>query len=67
MAQLQFQVVHDHARIGRVLMEDDDFMVIEIAKDPNRKREVAQNDRYLTMSFVHQVGDLLASHLPWKA
>lgn len=38
--------------VGRVISEDKDFMLIEIAKDENRQLTLEPNDRFYTLVFV---------------
>lgn len=51
---------------GRVIREDDEFLLIEVCKNPDRELVVASDDRFLTLSFVHQVGSRMLTWLPWK-
>ena len=35
-------------RVGRVLHEDDDFLTLEVAKNPDRELRLEEGDRFLT-------------------
>jgi len=56
-------------RVGRVLREDDDFLTLEVAKNPDRELRLEEGDRFLTLLFVQKrpggrPGDVRA-WLPW--
>lgn len=56
----------DPIRVGRVLHEDDDFITVEVAKNLSRSVNLNDGDRFLTLTFVHQVGGGVAPWVPWE-
>lgn len=42
----------DQVVVGRVLNEDDEFMILEVAKDENRELQIREGDRFYTLIFT---------------
>jgi hypothetical protein len=58
--------IHDLV-VGRVVNEDDDFMLVEIAKDEHRKVNIDEGDQFYTMAFIHQPDDgQMEIWKPWQ-
>lgn len=59
-----------HLRAARVLHEDGGYVTLEVAKDQQRKLEVQDGDQFLTVVFIHAVGQgrlrRWVSWLPWS-
>lgn len=48
------KVSKDKLQVGRVVSEDDKFLLIEVLKDKNETFTLQENDRFLTLMFVHK-------------
>jgi hypothetical protein len=68
------QVSRKMVKIGRVLNEDDDFMVLEVGKhegvtftlkQDEETGETIGGDAFLTVVFVHSVDDHMEVWEPW--
>lgn len=44
-------------QLARILTQDDDFIVLEICKDPERELNLENGDHFLSLVFLHQVTD----------
>lgn len=68
------QVSRAMIKVARVLVEDDDFLTIEVGKhdgvtfhlQQNDEGETVGGDKFLTLVFTHRVDDHMEVWEPWK-
>lgn len=67
----QFHIAGEDVSVARVLSEDKDFAILEVAKHENVKFTLAEPpaaDTFLTLLFVRHLGDreqMLEVWKPW--
>lgn len=72
MATERFHIAGEDVTIGRVLSEDKDFMILEVAKHNEVKftlSEAPGSNRFLSLLFVRHLDDkeqMLEVYKPWN-
>jgi hypothetical protein len=59
-------VPQDLLRVGQVLYEDDDHIVLKVLKDDNKTYDVTKHPVFLTIAFCHNVRGKAMPWLPWR-
>lgn len=55
-----------HLLVGRVISEDDKFMLLEIPKDLNEPMTIKEGDQFYTLMFMQRAGgNNVSPFIPW--
>lgn len=57
----------NHITIGRVVSQDDDFVMLEVPKSITEELHIEQGDEFLTVIFVRNRNGAVESWNPWAA
>jgi hypothetical protein len=63
------RVAIDNVCVGRVVSEDEDFMLLEVIKNEERKLQLDPEtpDKFHMLMFVHQTENGIEVWKPWES
>lgn len=64
MAKVQGK--YGEIRVGRILNQDDNSIIIEIQKDQDTPIDLFGGEQFLTLLFVHSENGQVKSWIPWE-
>lgn len=65
---MSLNIYQSQMQVGRVVTEDEKFMLLEIAKDQTEPVTLQEGDRFFTLVFVRAIGPQQADiWVPWES